>query len=73
MRLVRVQPRPAFYATCVKCKRRVLTDSGGDYRVKAEPVYADLDGEPFRAYLCQDCIPLGTTFVDPSVNYCSCS
>lgn len=41
--------RFACYFFCIGCGKRMLLS-------KAEPpIYADLDGEPFKAYYCGDC------------------
>lgn len=47
MRMSTVSPEPAFYADCIKCGRRMLSNR--------ESMFADLDGEPFKAYYCQTC------------------
>jgi hypothetical protein len=48
-----IQPVPAppdFWYHCVGCGRRYTTDTMS--------TYADLDGEPFKAYYCTPCNPL---------------
>jgi hypothetical protein len=42
--------RYAAYFICLGCGKRMVLS-------KAEPpIYADLDGEPFRAYYCPACV-----------------
>ena len=44
MRLRKVyQDEPRFYVTCIRCQRFI------------SPKFADLEGEPFKAYYCGDC------------------
>jgi uncharacterized protein YlaI len=41
--------RYAAYFICLDCGKRLVLS-------RAEPpIYADLDGEPFKAYYCPDC------------------
>lgn len=41
--------RFAAYFICCQCGKRMVLS-------RAEPtIYADLDGEPFKAYYCADC------------------
>lgn len=49
MRLQRVNQTLGFYFTCIKCAFHGLS-----YKVKE--VWADLDGEPFKAYYCEICV-----------------
>ena len=37
------------YFTCVKCGKQMVLSKAED------PIYADLDGEPFKAYYCTKC------------------
>ena len=46
MRLEKVTG-PPFGVTCCKCQKRTESD---------RDVYADLDGEPFKAYYCSGCV-----------------
>jgi len=46
MRLELVNPTPVFQVTCIACGRKMLSNQ--------EPIYADLDGEPFRDYYCAE-------------------
>jgi hypothetical protein len=48
-----------FETRCVSCDQRISTTSG--------TVYADLEGEPFRAYYCPRCAG-----VEQSVLACGC-
>lgn len=48
MNLQRIHPpEPAFTTTCCACSLRFKADG--------QRGYADLDGEPFRAYYCETC------------------
>lgn len=49
MRLVTVRPEPRFTYTCYQCKRKGVTDPDG------WSVYADTEGEPWKAYYCTPC------------------
>ena len=53
MRLGKVTGRP-FIVFCLKCGEKLY---GGDVDSESPkyPVYADLDGEPFKAYYCAQC------------------
>ena len=42
-----VNPRPIFTVSCYVCDRRIQSD----LRV----IYADLEGEAFKAYYCEGC------------------
>jgi hypothetical protein len=42
------QKKPAFGFTCLSCNGRFQTDL-------CRFVFADLDGEPFKAYYCEHC------------------
>lgn len=42
--------------TCCQCGRRVTQGR--------ETVWADLNGEPFRAYYCQDCMEKAKSAID---------
>jgi hypothetical protein len=37
---------PVFCFTCNLCKQKIASDQGG---------FADLNGEPFQAYICAPC------------------
>lgn len=51
MRLEQVTGRP-FIVFCLKCgKKQYAGDVDGQ-----KPVYADMDGEPFKAYYCSECV-----------------
>jgi len=56
MRLQQVTGRP-FTITCHACGRRAVAgDKAEEYRDRVPgPVFADLDGEPFKAYYCSEC------------------
>lgn len=45
MKLVKIDPYPEFYYTCKSCRGSFSSKSG----------YADLDGEPYKAYYCTRC------------------
>lgn len=47
MNLQLVKTPPHFRAQCLQCRKMVDTD-----RIN---LYADLDGEPFKAYYCEPC------------------
>jgi hypothetical protein len=47
MRWRAVNPMPYFYATCQHC--------GAKMNTKADPIFADLDGAPYKAYACEPC------------------
>jgi hypothetical protein len=55
--IVQVYPsHPVFTVVCCKCGSTVRSDSGR--------LFADLDGGPFRAYLCRACaIHEGAEFI----------
>jgi len=38
---------PSFYCQCLRCKKNL-------YHPEDE-VFADLEGEPFKAYYCEEC------------------
>lgn len=48
-RLVQVYAVPPFAVVCRRCTKRGMARPG------AEPWYADLDGEAYKAYVCKDC------------------
>lgn len=50
MRIVNVNGVPPLIYTCCSC--------GCSMNSKNETVFADLDGEPFKAYYCNDCMVL---------------
>ena len=45
--LVPVSATPAFYYTCLGC--------GNEFLSSSKALYADLRGEPYKAYWCCDC------------------
>jgi hypothetical protein len=47
MNLQEVNPTPVFHVTCKGCGDRLWTNR--------DKVFADLDGDPFRAYFCGKC------------------
>ena len=47
MNLQPAYPNGNFTATCKKCNKRMTAD---------EPKFADLEGEPFNAYYCAECV-----------------
>jgi hypothetical protein len=49
MRIEKVDASPIFRTWCIVCGRRLESDK--------EPIFADLDGEPFKAYYCAACNP----------------
>jgi hypothetical protein len=58
---MRIQPvtGPAFRTKCICCDKSLTAgtqglDSFG--RLLTDKVFADLDGEPFKAYYCEDCV-----------------
>jgi hypothetical protein len=45
-----------FTCTCKGCERRMVGGTVGLLPFSTQrPVYADLDGEPFKAYYCEPC------------------
>jgi hypothetical protein len=55
MNLQRVTGK-AFYAECQECHRRLLFGEQGHGDTSNCKGWADLDGEPFKAYYCEDCV-----------------
>jgi hypothetical protein len=64
---------PAFSVTCLNCKKGFMAGSPGIDRFGRETtskIYADLDGEPFKAYYCEPCsniiaCAIGMTHIKP--------
>lgn len=52
--LVVVTGRP-FAVYCAGCNTRAYAGDVDTTDTKHHPVYADLDGEPFKAYYCATC------------------
>jgi len=48
MRFEHVDPKPTFTVICCDCNRTLQSDT--------ESIFANLDGEPFRAYYCRRCM-----------------
>jgi hypothetical protein len=46
VRLTPVPEKPYFRILCIRCLKTSYSD---------RPHFADLDGEPFKAYYCADC------------------
>lgn len=42
---------PTFYCSCLKCGKRL---KAGNNQLGHDNVYADLSGEPFKAYYCEE-------------------
>ena len=47
MNLQPTNPMPVFQPTCIQCGKQMQSDR--------EVIYADSDGEPFKAYYCEPC------------------
>lgn len=47
MKFTTASPSPAFTCTCCKCGRRLDSSK--------QTIWADADGEPFKAYYCVGC------------------
>lgn len=49
-----------IYLSCVECQKRVLvpalTDAPALARYDKSPLMADLNGKPFEAYHCAECV-----------------
>lgn len=43
-----------FTTTCIACGYRIEPGDGSETRLHG-PHFADLNGEPFKAYYCRDC------------------
>ena len=47
MLIIQASSFPAFSARCIQCGKRMQSDRA--------PIFADCQGEPFKAYFCEPC------------------